>query len=430
MWETEDLDEELVVEDTSLQTGESNAEEEATEQTQVTPLLRLYIFFLLMFQALFRLSDNALDVLLKFLSIFFRTISQMLVPLPQCFLDKLPKNIRSARLGAGNNFKKYVVCRSLYDIDQCVIRRVGHRAKSGRCVYRRFPNHPQTQHRKKCKAVLMKDERSKMEIRAISFYPRFIYCYKSLIDSLQEMLLRPGFLYRCQLWRSRQTNAGTYSDVYDGAVWKQFQTYDGHPFLSLTGNLAFQLNIEWFNPFKHTQHSEGAIYLSILNLPRTERYLQENIILVGVIPGPKEPPLHLNTFLEPLVNDLKNLWTGVLMKSEHDNTHSPCPSSFALCHMRHSCSKKSLRVCGFMGHAATKGCSKCLLSFPTNAFGEKGDYSNYEKTQWTERTIEDHKLMRTRNVPHLKIERSLRKITDFATPFCWSSHTLIQFKCV
>ncbi len=192
-------------------------------------------------------------------------------------------------------------------------------------------------------------------------------------------------------------------------MWKQFQTYDGHPFLSLTGNLAFQLNIEWFNPFKHTQHSEGAIYLSILNLPRTERYLQENIILVGVIPGPKEPPLHLNTFLEPLVNDLKNLWTGVLMKSEHDNTHSPCPSSFALCHMRHSCSKKSLRVYGTC--SSTKGCSKCLLSFPTNAFGEKGDYSNYEKTQWTERTIEDHKLMRTRNVPHLKIERSLRKIT-------------------
>ena len=98
MWETEDFDEDLVVED-----RESNAEQEATEQDQVTPLLRLYIFFLLMFQALFRLSDNALDVLLKFLSIFFRTISQMLVPLPQCFLDKLPHSARPS------DFKKYVL---------------------------------------------------------------------------------------------------------------------------------------------------------------------------------------------------------------------------------------------------------------------------------------------------------------------------------
>ncbi len=110
---------------------------------------------------------------------------------------------------------------------------------------------------------------------------------------------------------------------------------NGHPFLSLTGNLAFQLNIDWFNPFKHTQH-----WLSIWafwTYPELNGTCKRTLSLLEL--GPKEPPLHLNTFLEPLVNDLR---TGVLMKSDT----LLCQSSFALCHMRHSCSKKSLRVYG------------------------------------------------------------------------------------
>ena len=43
--------------------------------------------------------------------------------------------------------------------------------------------------------------------------------------------------------------------------------------------------------------------------------MQENVILVGVVPGPSEPSLHINTFLAPLVNELKQLWKGVLLKN-------------------------------------------------------------------------------------------------------------------
>ena len=50
-----------------------------------------------------------------------------------------------------------------------------------------------------------------------------------------------------------------------------------------------------------------------MNLPRQERFLEENIILVGVIPGPKEPHIYINCFLSPLVEDLNCLWKGVPM---------------------------------------------------------------------------------------------------------------------
>ena len=67
---------------------------------------------------------------------------------------------------------------------------------------------------------------------------------------------------------------------------------NGQNFLASPFNYTFHLNVDWFQPFLHTQHSEGAIYLSVLNLPRQKRFLKENIILVGVIPGPKEPAIH------------------------------------------------------------------------------------------------------------------------------------------
>ena len=82
---------------------------------------------------------------------------------------------------------------------------------------------------------------------------------------------------------------------------KEFLIYNGTPFLSAPYNYAFQLNVDWFKPFKHTQHSEEAVYLSIMNLPRKERFLQENIILACVIPGPHEPSLLMNSLLNPLV---------------------------------------------------------------------------------------------------------------------------------
>ena len=49
------------------------------------------------------------------------------------------------------------------------------------------------------------------------------------------------------------------------------------------------------------------------------------------------------------------------------------------------------KVSGFVGHRATMGCSRYLSSFPTEHFGDKPDYSNFDKSTWTIRDIESHK---------------------------------------
>ena len=82
---------------------------------------------------------------------------------------------------------------------------------------------------------------------------------------------------------------GIFRDVYDGNVWKDFQGCDDKPFLSEEGNFALMMNTDFFQPYKHIQYSMGAIYVTILNLPRGVRSKQENTVLVGLIPGPHEP---------------------------------------------------------------------------------------------------------------------------------------------
>ena len=109
-----------------------------------------------------------------------------------------------------------------------------------------------------------------------------------------------------------------------------------------------------------------AIVVPVL-LPQKEKLLQENVILIGIIPGPKEPSLHMNSFLRPLVDELKQLWVGVRLVNADQQNIIVCGALLCV-----GCDIPVARkVGGFVGHRATKGCSKCTS--PTKHFG---DYSN------------------------------------------------------
>ena len=55
-----------------------------------------------------------------------------------------------------------------------------------------------------------------------------------------------------------------------------------------------------------SSHSNMLIIVSeqifiYIKLPRHLKYKQENIILCGIMPGPSELSLHINSYFEPLV---------------------------------------------------------------------------------------------------------------------------------
>lgn len=82
---------------------------------------------------------------------------------------------------------------------------------------------------------------------------------------------------RCNLWRKRESGH-VICDVYEGHKWASMI-----PWLDEEGytSLLLQFNIDWFCPYTNVPYSFGAIYATILNLPREIRFKEENVLIVG-----------------------------------------------------------------------------------------------------------------------------------------------------
>ena len=201
-----------------------------------------------------------------------------------------------------------------------------------------------------------------------------------MIDTLETFLKRPNFEQACEQWRNRQTDEQWYGDVYDGKLWKSFDQRNQREFFSLPQSSGLMVNVDWFQPFKHRKDiSVGVIYIVIMNLPRSERFKRENVIIVGIIPALSKEPQSLNSFLDPLVGELTVLWHGIKVKTKKAPVQGEEIRGALIC-----CAADipaARKLCGFVGHSANRGCSHCGKFFP-GGFGEKNDYSGFDRSTW------------------------------------------------
>ena len=208
----------------------------------------------------------------------------------------------------------------------------------------------------------------------LSYYPFKVYYFKPLITSIQELCNRLNFIEVCNHWRNRNVCNGIIANVYDGQLWKKFERFTTDTNNCASCSLSLVLNIDWFQPYKHVSYSVGVLYIAVQNLPRNLRFRRENIIICGIIPGPNEPRSQINSYLKPIVDDLRCLSKGVFM-----NGYLGVRVKIFAFLMCLACDIPAARKCGgFVGHNAVKGCSRCLKSFPTANFGEKPDYGSFE----------------------------------------------------
>ncbi|KAG2227639.1 hypothetical protein INT45_004680 [Circinella minor] len=103
------------------------------------------------------------------------------------------------------------------------------------------------------------------------------------------------------------------------SITREFADRDGHQFVAEPRSSLLTLNVDWFGPFENWTHLCGAIYLTVNNLPRSERLKTENVILVGVIPGRREAiALDMNHYFRPMVDESSKWCNGkIIVTAEH-----------------------------------------------------------------------------------------------------------------
>ena len=194
-----------------------------------------------------------------------------------------------------------------------------------KCSHIEFPNSA-TKRLKQCQHPLAK--KVTLLNNNISIRPELVYPFATIRQQITSMFRRPGFEELLRHWTNRSQLQNVLSDIYDGRVWKTFKEsseIDSPNFFRpevADSNLGLMLNLDWFQPYEGTVYSTGVLYAAICNLPRDVRFRPENMIILGILPGPDEVSLHrINHYLSPIISELESFWSGVTLNSTYE-----CPN--------------------------------------------------------------------------------------------------------
>jgi len=250
-----------------------------------------------------------------------------------------------------------------------------------------FCEHQSTTLSKPCGRRLRKEEKSEKDGTFIK--PVCEYLYQDLRHWIGRMYSRPDIEEHLDRANVPQSPADKMSDIWDGSVLREFLGPDGRNFIDKPeeeGRLIFDLNMDGFNPYGNREAGKVVsicgIYLVCFNLPPELRYKAENVFLLGIVPGAREPSTHkVNHLIRPVVDDLLKLWfDGIYLTSTHKYPHRRqvkaalipliCDLTAARC------------VAGLGSHASGHFCSECLLHLR--------DMNELDQCKWTPRHWENH----------------------------------------
>ena len=294
-------------------------------------------------------------------------------------LKGFPQDIRTAR-------KLFDVEATTTTYAACPICSATYRVEEGKtlpvnCDWKRYPN------AKPCgtkisKLVLRDGDGDRRMVR-VPIRPFLIQDFDAFKASL---LSRPGMeaILDCGTLFNETDDMW---DIKDGTRVKELEGPDGATFLDGLKRrelrLLWSLSIDWFNPRGNKaagkSTSTGSIVMACLNLPPSLRYKPENLFLVGVIPGPKEPSVEeVGHFIEPIVDMLDRSW--------RDGTKFDCTESSDCGRTERSMLVVIVtdlvairKITGVASHSSKDFfCSLCTLAKPK--------INNLDRTTWPTRT--------------------------------------------
>ncbi|XP_072078255.1 uncharacterized protein [Arachis hypogaea] len=136
--------------------------------------------------------------------------------------------------------------------------------------------------------------------------------YFPLIPRLQRLYMSSKTAVD-MLWHKRGPNSdGMYRHPRDAEAWKSFDVR--YPDFSRDPrSVRLALASDGFNPFGNmsSKYSIWPVVLIPYNMPPWICMKPTSFILSMIIAGPKMPGNDIDVYLEPLINELKQLWRGV-----------------------------------------------------------------------------------------------------------------------
>ena len=172
------------------------------------------------FQIVYKISDTAIVILLRFFKYFILTIGKSFnIPVLQDI--HTPLSIHGCHSLTGSTympFKEVVVCPTCHMLYDPQVHMIIEGNKSAKCTYVRYPHHTQMRFRTPCNTILMNTiKRGGRD--TLVFRARKTYCYYGLKTALKHLLARPAFLSTCNSWKKRLMPGNKMGDFIDGKVW-------------------------------------------------------------------------------------------------------------------------------------------------------------------------------------------------------------------
>ena len=140
-------------------------------------------------------------------------------------------------------------------------------------------------------------------------FPRKILRYFPLIPRLQRLYMRASTSSLMRWHKEERVRDGKMCHPVDSLAW---QHVDGEykNFASDPRNVRLGLAADGFNPFGmlNVTYTTWPVILIPYNLPPWLCLKQLYWMMSMLIPGPKSPGMNIDVYLQPLIDELKELW--------------------------------------------------------------------------------------------------------------------------
>ncbi|XP_074347485.1 uncharacterized protein LOC141686344 [Apium graveolens] len=138
--------------------------------------------------------------------------------------------------------------------------------------------------------------------------PAKVMRYFHLKPKLQRMYMCKEFA-KLMTWHVAWKKDGMLRHPADGVAWKTMDAKYPN-FSSENRNIRLGIASDGFNPFgiMSGSHSTWPVIVVNYNLPPWLNMKPENLIMSTLIPGPNDPVNSIDVYLQPLVEELKELW--------------------------------------------------------------------------------------------------------------------------